>query len=70
VLIPFALLQIFLNGLFIVYDAPGVLLAASSWAAAAGLMYLAFRVVRRGEPRKPLQMVSVRATAVAARSAS
>ncbi len=70
VLIPFALLQIFLNGLFIVYDAPGVVLAASSWAAAGGLMYLAFHVVRRGEPRKPLQMISVRATAVAARSAS
>jgi hypothetical protein len=66
VLIPFALLQIFLNGLFIVYDAPGVFLAAASWLAAGALMYLAFAVVRRGEPRKPLQMVPVRARAVAA----
>ena len=69
-LIPFALLQIFLNGLFIVYDAPGVVLAAGSAAGAGALMWLAFRVVRRGEPRKPLQMVPVRATAMRARSAS
>ena len=70
VLIPFALLQIFLNGLFIVYDAPGVVLAAASAAGAVGLAYLAFHSVRRGVPRKPLQMVPVRATGAPARSAT
>ena len=70
VLIPFALLQIFLNGLVIVYDLPDVALLATSGAGAAALMYLAFRVVRRGEPRLPLQMVPARATAVPSRSAT
>lgn len=70
VLIPFALLQIFLNGLVIVYDLPDVALLVTSGAGAAALMYLAFRVVRRGEPRLPLQMVPARATAVPSRSAT
>jgi hypothetical protein len=70
VLIPFALLQIFLNGLVIVYDLPNVALLATSGLGAVSLMCLAFRVVRRGEARMPLQMVPVRATAVPARSAT
>jgi NADH-quinone oxidoreductase subunit H len=59
VLIPFALLQIFLNGLVIVYDLPArnVFLGATSGAAALALVYLAYATVRRGEPRKPLRMV-------------
>jgi NADH-quinone oxidoreductase subunit H len=59
VLIPFALLQIFLNGLVIVYDLPArnVFLGATSGVAAVALVYLAYATVRRGEPRKPLRMV-------------
>jgi NADH-quinone oxidoreductase subunit H len=70
VLIPFGLLQIFLNGLVIVYDLPDVALLVTSGAGAVALMYLAFRVVRRGEPRLPLLMVPARATAVPSRSAT
>ena len=61
VLIPFALLQIFLNGLVIVYDAPDIALLLTSGAGALGLAYTAHKLVRRGVPRKPLQMVPVRA---------
>jgi NADH-quinone oxidoreductase subunit H len=61
VLIPFSLLQIFLNGLVIVYDAPDIALLLTSGAGALGLAYTAHKLVRRGEPRKPLQMVPVRA---------
>src|SRR3990172_4813364 len=46
VLIPFALVQIFFNGLVIVYDLPDVALLVTSGLGAAGLMYLAFRAVR------------------------
>lgn len=67
VLIPFALLQIFLNGLIIVYDAPArnVWLFLSSGAGAAALMYFAFWSVRRGEPRRELTMVPSSARSVA-----
>ena len=59
VLIPFALLQIFLNGLVIVYDLPGrnAWLFLTSGAGALGLMYFAFWSVRRGTPRRELTMV-------------
>jgi NADH-quinone oxidoreductase subunit H len=63
VLIPFALYQIFVNGLVIVYDLPDVFFLALSGVGAAGLVYSATYIVRRGEPRKPLQMVPSRATA-------
>ena len=65
VLIPFALVQIFLNGFIVVYDLPGreAWLAVTSGAAAAALVYSAMFIVRRGEPRRPLTMVPVRATA-------
>jgi NADH-quinone oxidoreductase subunit H len=58
VLIPFALVQIFLNGLVLVYDLPDVFLLITSGAAALVLVYTVYQVVRV-EPRKPLQMVSV-----------
>jgi NADH-quinone oxidoreductase subunit H len=59
VLIPFALVQIFLNGLFIVYDPPYVdaFLLLSSGLAAAALVTLVYQSVRV-KPRKPLQMFS------------
>jgi NADH-quinone oxidoreductase subunit H len=62
VLIPFALLQIFLNGLVLVYDLPDVLLLVTSGAAAAALVAVVYQVVRT-EPRRPLQMVPVQAQA-------
>ena len=66
VLIPFALLQIFLNGLVLVYDLPGrnVWLFATS---AAGTLLLAFVVYQavRMKPRRELQMVPVQARSVA-----
>jgi len=63
VLIPFSLAQIFFNGFIIVYDLPDVAYLISSGLLTAGLGYSAIFIVRRGEPRKPLQMVPVRATA-------
>jgi NADH-quinone oxidoreductase subunit H len=69
VLIPFALVQIFFNGLIIVYDLPGrdVWLLLTSGAATAGLVITVYRVVRV-EPRKPLQMYSNTPATVPARS--
>ncbi|MBI2724391.1 MAG: NADH-quinone oxidoreductase subunit NuoH [Chloroflexi bacterium] len=64
VLIPFALLQIFLNGLVIVYDLPRIAYLITSGLGAAALIYAAYATVRRGEPRKPLQMVPNRAGSV------
>jgi NADH-quinone oxidoreductase subunit H len=55
VLIPFALLQIFLNGLVIVYDLPDVALLITSGAGAVALIVLVYQSVRV-RPRKPLQM--------------
>ena len=59
VLIPFALVQIFLNGLIIVYDLPGrnVWLAISSGLATAALLALVYQVVRV-KPREPLELYS------------
>ncbi|MBI5285451.1 MAG: NADH-quinone oxidoreductase subunit NuoH [Chloroflexi bacterium] len=57
VLIPFALVQIFLNGLVIVYDLPDVFLLVTSGAGAVALVTLVYRSVRTA-PRKPLQMYS------------
>jgi len=59
VLIPFALVQIFLNGLFIVYDPPYVdaFLLVSSGLGAAALVTLVYQSVRV-KPRLPLQMFS------------
>jgi NADH-quinone oxidoreductase subunit H len=65
VLIPFALVQIFLNGLVIVYDLPDIALLITSGAATAVFAYLAYAVVRRGEPSRSLDMVPVRARSVA-----
>ena len=48
VLIPFALLQIFLNGFVIVYDLPDVALLITSGAGAIALAWLAYATVRRG----------------------
>ena len=69
VLIPFALLQIFLNGLVIVYDLPDVALLITSGAGAIALAWLAYATVRRGAPREPLRMVPSRPAAATARSA-
>lgn len=63
VLIPFALLQIFLNGLVLVYDLPDVALLITSALGAGALIVLAYQLVRV-EPRKPLQMISVQARSV------
>jgi NADH-quinone oxidoreductase subunit H len=57
VLIPFALVQIFFNGLVIVYDLPDVFLLVTSGAGAVALVTLVYRSVRT-TPRKPLQMYS------------
>ena len=66
VLIPFSLLQIFLNGLVLVYDLPGtnVWLAATSSAGAAALVFVVYQSVRV-KPRLPLRMVAVPARSVA-----
>ncbi len=66
VLIPFSLLQIFLNGLVLVYDLPGqnVWLAATSAAGAAALVFVVYQSVRV-TPRLPLRMVAVPARSVA-----
>jgi NADH-quinone oxidoreductase subunit H len=58
VLIPFALLQIFLNGLVLVYDLPDVFLLITSGAATLLLVFVIYQAVRI-KPREPLQMVSV-----------
>ncbi|MBF6599808.1 MAG: NADH-quinone oxidoreductase subunit NuoH [Dehalococcoidia bacterium] len=57
VLIPFALLQIFLNGLVLVYDLPDIVLLITSGAAALAMVALVYRAVRV-TPRVPLKMVS------------
>jgi hypothetical protein len=64
VLIPFALAQIFLNGLVLVYDLPDVLLLVTSGAGAAALVALGYYTVRT-EPREPLRMVPVTAKGMA-----
>jgi len=58
VLIPFALVQIFLNGLVLVYDLPDVFLLITSGAGALALVFVVYQAVRM-QPREPLQMVSV-----------
>ena len=58
VLIPFALVQIFLNGLVLVYDLPDVALLITSGLATAVLVFVVYQSVRV-KPREPLQMVSV-----------
>jgi NADH-quinone oxidoreductase subunit H len=65
VLIPFSLYQIVTNGFVIVYDLPDVFFLLFSGAGALALAYSAVYIINRGEPRKPLQMISVRATAKA-----
>ncbi len=57
VLIPFALVQIFLNGLVIIYDAPDVLLLITSGAGAIALAAVVYQSVRV-TPREPLRMYS------------
>ena len=57
VLIPFALVQIFLNGLVLVYDLPDIALLATSGAATAALVAVIYQSVRT-KPRRPLDMVS------------
>ena len=64
VLIPFALLQIFLNGLVLVYDLPDVALLITSGLGAAALVVLAYETVRV-KPRRPLDLVSAGARSVA-----
>jgi NADH-quinone oxidoreductase subunit H len=64
VLIPFALLQIFLNGLVLVYDLPDVALLVTSGLGAAAMVFVVYQAVRV-KPREPLEMVSVRAGSVA-----
>jgi NADH-quinone oxidoreductase subunit H len=66
VLIPFALVQIFLNGAILVYDLPGeeLWLAVGSWAAAAALVATVYYAVRV-TPRTPLRMVPVTARGAA-----
>jgi len=63
VLIPFALVQIFLNGLVLVYDLPDVTLLLLSGAFAGLMIYFAYLSVRVA-PREPLEMISVRARSV------
>ena len=58
VLIPFALLQIFLNGLVLVYDLPDVALFVTSGLGAAALVYLVYQSVRV-QPRRELELISV-----------
>ena len=65
VLIPFSLYQIVTNGFVIVYDLPDVFFLVFSGAGALALAYSAVYIINRGEPRKPLQMIAVRATAKA-----
>lgn len=58
VLIPFSLVQIFLNGLVLVYDLPDVFLLITSGAGALLLLFVVYQAVRV-QPREPLQMISV-----------
>lgn len=58
VLIPLSFLQIFLNGLVLVYDGPDGLLLVTSGAGLALAMFIIYRAVR-GEPRR-LRMVPAR----------
>jgi hypothetical protein len=64
VLIPFALVQIFLNGLVLVYDLPDVTLLLTSGAGAVALAWVIYQSVRM-RPREPLRMVSVQARSTA-----
>ncbi len=64
VLIPFALVQIFLNGLVLVYDLPDVALLITSGLGAAALIVLAYETVRV-KPRRPLDLVAAGARSVA-----
>ena len=64
VLIPFALLQIFLNGLILVYDLPDVMLLVASAAGTATFAALAYWTVR-AKPREPLRLVPVTAKGLA-----
>lgn len=57
VLIPFSLLQIFLNGLVLVYDLPDIVLLLTSGAGAVAFGWLAYATVRV-KPRQPLRMVT------------
>ena len=57
VLIPFSLLQIFLNGLVLVYDLPDIALLITWGAGAIALIALVYKSVRV-TPRRPLTMVS------------
>jgi NADH-quinone oxidoreductase subunit H len=57
VLIPFGLAQIFLNGVLIIYDAPGVLVGAASAALAAALVLVIYWSVRV-RPREGLRLYS------------
>jgi NADH-quinone oxidoreductase subunit H len=57
VLIPFALVQIFLNGLVLVYDLPDIALLITSGAAAVALVALVYQTVRV-RPRRPLELIS------------
>ncbi len=66
VLIPLSLYQIVTNGFVIVYDLPDVAFLLFSGLGVAALVYSAAFIVKRGEPRRPLTMVPVRATAKAA----
>ncbi len=65
VLIPFTLYQIVTNGFVIVYGLPDVFFLIFSGAGALALAYSGVYIINRGEPRLPLQMISVRATAKA-----
>jgi NADH-quinone oxidoreductase subunit H len=60
VLIPLAFLQIFMNGLVLVYEWPDGILGITSGAGLALAMYIIYRVVRT-EPRS-VTLVPVRAT--------
>ncbi len=51
ILLPLALLQIIINGMVLVYDWPNVIMTLLSGAAAAGALYLIFRLARRSGVR-------------------
>ena len=65
VLIPFAILQIFLNGLILVYDLPDIALLLTSGAGLAAFVALAYYSVR-ARPREPLRLVPATARGVVA----
>jgi NADH-quinone oxidoreductase subunit H len=56
ILIPFALLQIFLNGFVLVYDLPDVAFLITSGAGAAALIFVIYRMARP-RPREGLELV-------------